>query len=75
MFRKDWTSGDSDAVEGKAATLLTITILSGQILSTLIITPVVDLLKDGNYFMLVPCVQAAITFLLANFLTQPQKDK
>lgn len=73
MFRKQWVS-DSDAVEGKVATLLLILALAGQIISTLIITPVVDYLKDANYFMLVPCVQSAITFFLACCLTPPKED-
>ncbi len=73
MFRKEWI-GDSDIVEGKTATLSMITVLLGQIMSTLIITPTVDYLNDGNYFMLIPCIQSAITFLLACCLTAPKND-
>ena len=70
MFRKKWNNSSSEVpVEGKAATVVNISILAGQIVSTLIITPIVDYTDDGNYFMFVPCVQGAMTFFLACFLT------
>ncbi len=69
MFRKaDWADGTNE-VKGKAATVVNISILTGQVFSTLIITPVVDFMDDGNYFMFIPCIQAAATFFLACFLT------
>ncbi len=69
MFRSKWKNNHSDVVEGKAATVVNISILSGQIISTLIITPIADFMNDGNYFMLVPCVQATFTFFLGCFLS------
>ena len=72
LFRDDWTGG-SDVVEGKAATVINLSLLVGQVLSTLIITPVVDYLKDGNYFMFVPCVQSSITFFLTCCITLPKE--
>ena len=47
LFRDEWMD-DSDVIEGKAATVISLSILAGQVLSTLIITPVVDFLKDGK---------------------------
>ena len=69
MFRKAGWADRTNGMKGKAATVVNISILSGQIFSTLIITPVVDFMNDGNYFMFVPCIQAAATFFLACFLT------
>ena len=65
---------DSDVIEGKAATVISLSILAGQVLSTLIITPVVDFLKDGNYFMFVSCVQSVISFFLTCFISLPKEQ-
>lgn len=61
MFRKS-AAGRTAVVKGKAISVINTAIFIGQIGATSSIGPVVDVTGDGNYFMLIPCVFAALMF-------------
>ena len=61
MFHKS-VADQTAVVKGKAISVINTAIFAGQIGTTSSIGPVVDVTRDGNYLMLIPCVFAALTF-------------
>ena len=74
MFRKS-IADQTAVVKGKAISVINTAIFAGQIGATFSIGPIVDVTGDGNYFMLIPCVFAALTFGIALFLNMPSTTK
>ena len=74
MFRKS-SAGQTVVVKGKAVSIINTAIFIGQIGATFTIGPVVDATGDRNYFMLIPCVFAALTFGITLFLNMPCTTK
>ena len=58
-------------VEGVAVATINTAILAGQIIASLVIGPVVDAVGDVNYFMLIPCLFGALSFLISLPFTSP----
>ena len=58
-------------VEGIAVATMNTAIFAGQIIASLVIGPAVDAVGDVNYFMIIPCFFATLSFLV----TLPVKSK
>ena len=74
MFRKEWKNRPP-MVEGIAVATMNTSVFVGQILASLIIGPVVDAVGDVNYFMLIPCIFATLSFLIALPIKSPVIQK
>ena len=72
MFRKAWSkSGSDDVIEGKACSVINTAVFIGQIGASLAMGPIVDTAGSGNYLMVIPCLAATVSFLIAVCVRMP----
>ena len=71
LFRRTWDNAPT-VIEGKACSVINAAMFLGQIIASLLVGPIVDLMEDNNYFIVISCVAISIMFLLGVFIRTPK---